>query len=401
MALDVRTAQTDLEVALKNAVLYALGRRLSAVPSVAALRAVTTRGESSSLRDDDELINVVVSGVVTAAYRWSSTSTAADNGTTVIKPTDARGGGRWLSWTSPLRFAPTVGGTSKYLHEILTGPLERVIVLDKDTDQDDMVNLLSGASPAVLIDARGDSPDPFTFAGNRWDTEFDFGLYVVAENLRDQRQAAQGSTISGDVTYGANGLDGLLQALLCGVQMFGVLDGVRNIVPGRGSNWVSKMAQRRVIRSRDLKIQATVESPAASNDSGALEEVDAQATMTDLGDQTAYDGDNYVASGIDVALGAGLTKTVRAGSATIGGAAVTFAGELVTLAANSDTYRDLLPDGTMTYVAVGLFQAEPAVTATALRVGVTSTDGSGVIADRFIAERRTAYMNARTTPLDE
>ncbi len=401
MSLDVRTAQTDLESALKDTVLYALGRRLTAVASVSALRAVPTRGEIASVRSDDDLINIVVAGLVTTAYRWSSTSTAADTGTDVIKPDDGTGYGRWLSWTSSIRFAPTVGGTSKYLHQTLTGPLERVIVLDRDMERDEMMNLLSGAVPAVLIDARGDNPDVMTYlSGHRWDVDYEFVIYIVAKNLRDHREAAQGSAISGDVTYGANGLDGVIWSLISGTGLFSVLDGIRNVEPGRGANWVSKMAQRHVIRSRDYTIQATVENPAASNDYGAAEEVDSQATMTDLGDQDEYTATDYVTAGIDVALGAGLTKTIRSGTAVIDSADVIYAGELTTLSASSDTYRDLLPDGTMTFVSVGTDQAEPAVTATALRVGVTRTDGSGVISDRFIAERRTAYMNPRYTSLE-
>lgn len=398
--LDVRVAQTTLENTLKDTVLFALRHRLPAVATVAALRAFPTAGATGTMRDDDELINVVVGGVVSAAYRWNTTSLAADDGASVVKPTDVTGAGRWLRWTSALRLAPVVGGPSYYLHELLDGPLERVIVLDKAADKNEMTELLNSNPPAVAIDSHGDDPDDYTqVTGHRYNTRFQFTVYVVSENLRDQRQAAQGSAISGDTALGANSIDGLIWSLLGGTQLHAVVDGIRNIEVGHGGNWVSELAQRRVIRSREYDVLATVENPPASNDAGAAQEVDTQQRMTDLGTNDAFDATNYIVDGIDVSVGAGFVRTVRAGTATIAGNTVAFAGELKNFAANSDIYRDLLPNGTMTYVVVGLEQEEPAVTATALRIGKTRTDGSGVVDDAITAERRQAYMNPRQTPL--
>lgn len=407
MPLDIRNAQTTLETLLRDAILLALGKRLPAVATVTALRAVPTRGASGSAMDGDELINIVVSDLVTAAYRWSQFSTTADDGAAVVRPNDVGAGvaGRWLRWTSPLRLAPVVDGNSAALNELLDGPLLRVMVLDKDTDEDELTNFLSGKAPAVAIDARGDDPSAMdSNTGHRWDATYDFTTYVVSENLRGQRQAAQGSPLTGDAADpGANAIDGLIWALLGGTQLFSVCDGIRDVQVGRGQNWKSSLAQGRVIRSREYTVLATVTYPPAPNDAGPVEELDAQFVETDLHAQsTAPQPDTYVVDdgGLVVALGVGLSKTVAAGSAYIDGALVTYAGELHTFDAESDTYRDLNPDGTMTFQAVTPGGDEPPLAAGAMRVGVTTTDDSNVNDDTFLAMTAGDYGNPIQIPLD-
>jgi hypothetical protein len=386
MALDVRTAQTALENAVHDAILYAFGHRLPAAATVAALRALTTRGASSSQRGPDDLINVESGGAVVRAYRWTPLSGAADNGTTVIKPDDVSGNGRWVAWTSPLRIARTVGGDSAALHELKSGSIRRVIVLDRDVDKDEMTNLLTGESPAVAIEAKGDVPEDLTQdSGYKWDARYDFTVYCVAENLRGDREAAQGSAVTGDTDPGANDVDGLIWALLGGTQLYSVLDGIRNVQVGRGDNWVSDLAQRRVIRSREYTVLATVEYPAAPNDAGPLESMYVQEQAAALGEQTSADVANHIASGLTVSLGVGLSKSIAAGTAYIAGQLVTYVGELHTFGASVDTYRDLNPDGTFSFVEAPLDAEEPDVTLGALRIGVTRTDGSSVTDDRFIA----------------
>jgi hypothetical protein len=398
MALDLRVAQTTIENALRDAILYALGRRLPSVASVAGLRSVGTRGDSSSTRSDDDLIAVVAG--TTTSYRWSSLSTAADDGSTVIQPTDVTGNGRWLSWTSPLRYSSGAGVDSVYLHEITSGVLKRVILLDERTGADEINELLAGQVPAVVIEATDDSPTDATMdVGHRWVTDFRFTVACIAENLRDRRQAAQGSLVPGESAIGANALDGLVGSVLGGTQMQAVVEGLMGIRLGPGRNWISDNAQRKVFRERDYIVRVTVENPNAPNDYGPAEEVDAQALLVDLGEHGAPDVSNYVASGFTVPLGAGLVKGVASGVAFMAGVDVDYAGGLATFAAYSDTYRDLLPNGTMVFVAVTAGGEQPAVTATALRIGVTTTDGSSVLSDRIVAVTQAAYGNPQQYPL--
>ncbi len=403
MALDVRTAQTTLENLLRDTILYALGARLPQVASVAALRAITTMGANSTSRTDDDL--VTVAGSPATAYRWSQVSQAADNGTTVIKPTDAGISGRWLAWTSRLRFSPTVGADSVTLDQIISGPLARVIVLDKSMTEDEVAALLTGQVPAVTIEAAGDSPsEGQQNTGMRWLTDYEFNISVLAENLRDRREAAQGTTVPNDSTYGANTIDGLLKALLCSTQLDAALadNGIRDVRIGHAHNWISDLGQRRTIRSRAYTVAVTELFPNAPNEVGAAEGADAQAQMTTPNEalDAPTTASDFIVGGMLVTQDIGLTQSVSAGSAQIDGVTVDYAGGLVVFTAYSDTYRDLLPDGTMTFVTVSATTDPPAVTATALRIGVCRTNGGGVILDRYLAATKQNYMNRFVHNLD-
>jgi hypothetical protein len=401
MPLDIRVAQTTLENALRDAILFALGHRLPAVADVASLRDVATQGASSTMRTEDDLISIVVGGLVTAAFRWSAISTAPDDGVNVIQPSDVTANGRWLAWSTPLRLAPTVGGDSFYLHELATGPLQRVIVLDKSMTEDEINRLIFGQVPSVVIEATEDQPDDATYTtGYLWYTDYSFTVSVVAQNLRDRREAAQGSEVTTDIDPGANTLDGLIQALLSGTQLTAVVDGIRNVQIGRGYNWESEMGQRRVVRSRVFVLQTTSEYPAAPNDTGAAQEVDYQAQLTDPNESVLpFDATNYVIEGMTIPAELGLMQPVSAGTAVIASTPVSYTGTVRAFAAYSDIYRDLLPDGSMVFVVVPAEAEQPGVTATALRIGVCRTDGSGVVSDRYLAASREPYGPVYQVPL--
>jgi len=396
--LHIREAQTLLENLLRDVILQALGERMAAVDSVEALRLVATRAESGSQRNDDDIIPIVEDDAVTASYRWSSGSTADDDGAAVIKPTDVSSGpGRWLMWTSGVRFAPTVGGNSKYLHEIETGPVRRVIVLDRALSDAEEKELLYGITPAVVIEATEDDPEDLDLnVGARWLNNYTFTIQVISQNLRDRREAAQGD----EDEIGANAIDGAIRALVAGNALTPAQSEIRAIRSGRAFNSVSASGQRRVIRQRSYIVQVTEENPAAPNDTVSAAEVDLQSEMTDLNDQPApFDMDNHVITGMAVNFGAGLSKTVSEGIAILDGDEVAYEGELHSFTANTKTFRDLNSDGTMTFVEADLLDADPPVTDGAMRIGVTLTDNDGVVDDRFIAAIRTPYGNPQEIPL--
>lgn len=391
--LDVRTAQDELENLVRDAVLLALGRRLAAVGSVAELRGVPTMGASGSARTDDDLICVVSGGAVVTAFRWSSLSTSADDDATVIVPSDAGNRGRWVAYTSQIEVSLTPGAQTQYLHQVQSGPLARVILLDKDMSKDDIAELLQGAVPAVAIEPNDDEPADMTLnVGERWDTSFTFTVYVIAENLRGRRQAAQGSLVTGETSWGANAVDGLLQALLAGTQLTVVEDGIRSVQVGRGNNWVSDLGQRRVIRSRVFTVRATVCNTPGAGDSATFTDAETQPQMA-APDSAAdlFDPENYLFSGMSVAVGAGLSQAVSAGSAVVAGATVAYAGGPYNFEAWADTYRDLASNGTMTFTAVPNGSPAPALASGSLRVGVTETDGDSVVSDVTLAATLANY----------
>jgi hypothetical protein len=371
VALDIRTAQDDLEDLLRDTILYALGKRLPAASTltVAALRAFPTMGASSS-----------------------------------AMPADVTGVGRWLAWTTPLRFSTNVGADSVTLDQIQSGPLQRVVVLDKKFSDEEMADLIQGAVPAVFIVASSDMPEDMTQdTGSIFDDSYEFEVMVVVENLRDRREAAHGSPLDGDT--GANKFDGFIQALLCGTQLTAVQNGVRNVQVGRAENFSSDLAERRVIRSRQYVVQATKYFPNAPNEVNPAQEVDFSPHLAALNDaREVADLQYYVVDGLRVGTVAGvyegLTQAVFAGSAVIAGSGVAYPGEVRTLTAWTDTYRDLKPDGTMVFIEVPAGGEAPDPTVGALRVGVTSTNGVGVVWDVILAETVTDADHTYTVPLD-
>jgi hypothetical protein len=243
-----------------------------------------------------------------------------------------------------------------------------------------------------MIRSDGDSPDDLTqTTGHRWDTSFDFSVICLDENERPRREATHGSVI--DSTVGVNNIDGFLQALLGGIGLYNVVDGVRTVQLGKAINWSSKQGMRRVMRSRDYSFLCTVENPAAPNDAGDTEQVNYQAQLAGGGDhvEDEWDNDNLITQGMDVVIGTGLSKTSRAGVVLLAGEEVSYAGELHTFTANKDTYRDLLPNGSMTFLSVGWDDPAPSLTSSAIRIGVTRTDGASVLSDRFLARSLIDY----------
>lgn len=402
MALDVRVAQTTLENLLRDTILFALGARLPAVSTIAALRALTTQGSSGGQFGDDSLV-CVTGGAAVLAFRWSSVSTAADNGMSIIQPADVAANGRWLAWTSLIRFSPVVGGNAMTLDQVALGPVARVILLDKNLGVDEAIELVGGQTPAVIIQSDGDTPEDATLdVGHRWETVYDFTIHVVVENLRDRREAAQGSEVPADPDPGANSIDGFIQVLLSGTVLNAAFvndQPIQNTKKGHANNWVSDFAERRIIRSRAYALKVSEEFPAAPNDTGAATEVDAQANLTDLHQQPAYDPSDYLVSGIAPVLAGPLTQTLSAGAAVIAGVAVTYAGGSVTFTAYRDTYRDLLPNGTITLVAVPASGQAPPVTAGALRIGFTTTNSSMVVGDTLIAQTQAPFGPVNVIPL--
>jgi hypothetical protein len=190
------------------------------------------------VRDDDELIPVV--GATTASYRWSQVSTLADNGVAVVKPNDVTANGRWLLWSSPVRYSPIVGGPSVTLDQLTVGPIGRVVLLDDGKDEEEIESLIIGSKPAVVIATMGDDPEDATLAvGHRWLTRYKFKITAIMLNARDRRESSQGSPVPGDIDPGANTIDAAVKVLLAGTQLRQIVDGIRAVRLGPGEIWIS------------------------------------------------------------------------------------------------------------------------------------------------------------------
>jgi hypothetical protein len=396
--LDVRTAATTIENLLRDSILYALGQRLPSVPDVAALRAVPTMGTSgTTMRHNDDLIVIDPGAGVVVGYRWSSESAAADDGAQTIKPIDVTDNGRWVRWVSKIYFSPVVGGNSMTLDQITSGPLARVVLADPTQTDEELRNLVFGQVPSVLIVPDGDEPSDLT-VGNRWAPSYSFEIMIITENLRDRREASLGSAVINDQPMGGNAIDGQIKALLGYAGISAAEDGLIEIRLGSGRITVSEFGQRLVVRRRTIEVIVTEELANAPNEVIPANEIDASphlaalavqppATTTLDEDPPIADPSNYLVAGMLVAYPmAGLAQPITAGSAIIAGAIVIYAGQSVTFAASSDTYRDLKPDGTMVLTTVAVDGPPPPVLAGALRIGGTRTSATGVLADVILAQ---------------
>jgi len=356
------TALTQIETLLQREVALAVQKRLT-VATVAALRAL-----DSASRTHLEMARVTAS---TAVYYFDRYSTATDDGSTAIKPTDRTTiqPGRWLATIS----------TSSY------GYCRQVVLYEGESTPEEIIGRL-GNKPVVVICWQGSSHTPASqIAGSLYDWRPRFDLWVVSSSLRGEHQASTGSQIASEATAdpGANRILGDLKTALAGSTLADQ-PGVKWVEILDEDRVLSSLADRLMLYRLGVEVRCTLHIPDAAGDLVALSEMWVQRQVADVHDETEMDEENCVRTGLYVPMGAGLTQTVAAGSARISNATVAVAGAAVTFAANKDTYRDLSAGGAWTFTAVDRGFPEPSQATGVLRVGVTTTDASGVTGDRFL-----------------
>jgi hypothetical protein len=374
-ALLITTALTQVEQALRDAILLGYGRRLTpAAADTTALKAM-----ASNARSYNDLRYVTSKGYV---YEWSPYSTATDDGDAVLKPTDNPTAGRWLKTASTAT----------------TGYLRAVELYEGESDAVAILSRLSGVKPAVVIVFDGADHVPKSqIAGALYDWRPGFNLWCVSSNLRPQHQTAVGSDLSAEAAAdpGTNRLVGDLKKLLAGNSLG--LTGVRWVEIGREERAYTNLGDRLMVYTLRVKVLGTIENPDDPADLTSITSMEVQRGIVDLNEQASVTKSTDpldaaalplltgVADGaIHVPVGASLTQTITAGRASIAGTVVNYTGAAHTFAASVDTYRDLSTAGALTFVAVAHGNDEPAVTANCLRIGCTVTDASGVTSDRYI-----------------
>ncbi len=365
-----------------------LRARLPTQATIAALRALATRGASAAgyARGDDDI--VYVTSALTC-YRWSTASAAADDGDAVVKPADAGTAGRWLK----------TGATSS------TGYLKAVEFYDGSFDEAQVDLRLLGQRPCVVIHWNGsENIVSSVVPGALYRYRPNFSLWCLSSNLRPGFEGQIGPELSAEAAAdpGAQAIVGDLKALLAGVGLTDSLGltttpGIDYCEIGRERAITTSLQERRFVTELLLTVYATTHNPETDRvQFAAIDMFDVQHQLSDTGKlqftrgpkgqlipvAAHIDPANYRTAGITVPDGASFTQTIEAGSALIADVAVTYAGESKTFTASKDTYRDLLPDGTLTFVEVPNGADEPSVTATALRIGYTVTDAAtGVTGD--------------------
>lgn len=373
----MRRALPTLARALRDTILLGLGVRAT-VATVALLRARVTTGETGYSVTDDSLVYVTGAGYT---YRWSTTSTAADNGTTVIVPDDAEANGRWLRTDST----------------VSEGYLLRVEFYDGTFDEVKIEQRLLGQRPCVVIHWDGSSNEVSSIVpGALYKYRPRFKLWGLSQNMRPRYEAQHGPTVEeeADADPGAQTIIGDLKALLAGEDLD--TEGVDYCEIGDERTVAISLADRQFACELGLTVYATTHNPETDrvelDDPRAIDlttEIASKGARTTENGEADYlgnaaDRDNYRVNGGEVATGASLTQDIASGSFYVGGAAVAYAGQSKTFTASRDTYRDLADDGTLTFVERNNGDDEPPVTEDCLRVGMTVTDATSVTGDLFL-----------------
>jgi hypothetical protein len=371
MALDVRTQITTAEQTVLEILELGLQVRLAPVADTAALAAAavtTTR--------DRALRYVTAENRV---YRWSAASTAAHAPPNVVQPQAAPPNGRWLRVTSPSTFGPNLNAP---LHSRQTGYVRWVRLYQGPDTLDDQQVGVDGQTPALLIHWVGDRPEA---RSNRpgalyWNVH-DFQVQCLSSCLRPPPATRWGSPIPAELAQdpGLHRLMGDVRYLLAGVDVGE--PGIESIEIGAGAIVDEDLEERLHVGQVQVLVRTSWRIPDEDLADMALQ---VNPKWTDFQDPPRFDPLNYVASGYIIQVGAGLTRTPAPGSAFIAGVALSSSPAARTFSADRDTYRDLKPDGTFTYLEVAVGAKPPAVTAGALRVGVTTTNGADIIQDKIL-----------------
>ncbi len=243
--LDSRTATIDVERAMQATIALALRRRYPAVADVAALRAFHTLVEGSSSLDDAVVELISITGG--AVWKWSASSTAADNGTSVIAPTDRTNGalpGRWLITSS----------TST------DGYLTAVRIFEGEDSEEAIMTRLLAVAPSVMVVWRSEEPDKQSqLPGAYYRVWMNFEIWCASRNLRRGNEALTGSSISdeADADPGVLRIVGDVRGVLAGSDL-GLPDGIDYCYPGTHRPKIQSLTEGQFVHSLAVRLAATL-----------------------------------------------------------------------------------------------------------------------------------------------
>ncbi len=407
--LSIRTALTQVERALQQTIILGLQKRAAAVASIAALRAVATRTAGGNV----ELLQFDLQPVTSplSVWIWYPFSTATDDGADVVRPTDVPTGepGRWLRADNPQTFAPhpNIDPTPERLDEIQSGYLNRVILWNGEFRKKEFEARILAYRPCVAIAWNAaQNTQAGTFQGNIFEYPTTFEVMVCSANLRPEQESFYGGGTAADTAEdpGAIRILGDVKQLLADANKYTprmAQTGVQRVVILEEDVVDVDLDERKAIVSLMVRVESTVINADPSSELEDLTSIYTQPELTHLNAAEAFDPDNYVVGYGSFAITSafGLNATPAVGSAYLDGTLISaYAAPIHTFDAGADTYRDLVAGPAFAYVAVPAGTDEPAVTADALRVAVTTTSATSVIADRYLAAVATDFGEPFPSP---
>lgn len=389
--ITVRNCITTVERALMEVLTLAFMQRLPPVADLAALR---TAFDVPVLKEG-ALVHVTTENRV---YRWDGFSTAMDDGLEVIAPGNLPAGrtnGRWLRVTSVCNYGPNYNAP---LHSRAAGYCREVILYQGDggPDSDQQWDALFGQRPSLMLTWEGDAPQPMSLkAGALYRSTLSFTIYVVSSCLRPMPAAIWGSPVAAEAGLdpGLNAMIGDVRYVLAGIPLG--IEGLEHVELGPATVVAEDLGERIFLASVSFAVR--VGFPIPDED---LEPMAMQVTPR-LADhpRPRFDPQNYVAQGFLVEPGPGLSRSFDPGIAFIGGAAVASTPAPVTFSPETDTYRDLGPDGAFTYVETALGAEPPPVTPDALRIARTRTTATDIESDLWLCSSSLQYGDPFEVPM--
>lgn len=375
--LDIRTVITQVTTALIDTLDLAYKVRK---PEAADLAALTAYELTPNL-DDRDLVYVASEGVV---YRWLAASTLPAAPPSVVKPRadllPEQGNGRFVRTSSSVTLGPAY---FRPLHRVRTGYARAVEIYQGD---DQILERLYGQRPAFIVEWISDSLAVKSYAhGAIYDYDLRFSIHCLARNLRNNNEALIGSDVPGDEDAEGPGLFRMIGDVryLLGGCTLGLDPGVKFTDVTGEARIIETLYADRVYRAeQDVLVKASVhvvDEDLFPNPEVWIERRDAG---TPAGED--FDASNFVAQGCAVSPGPGLTATVTSGIAYLSGQIISAPSVTRLWESDADTYRDLSPDGTWAFYAVEPDSDPPPQRPNTLRVGLTRTDGSNVVADRYL-----------------
>lgn len=252
--LSYRTGLTTVENALADVITLALGERMTALANVAALRSLPTRGASGMPSAVERAVRYVTGA---GCYMFRAASTATDNGTTVIKPTDNPNAGRWLLQSSSI-LAPD--GTA--ISQLASGYLRGVLLYEGERTGKEWDLRILARRPAVVVQYVGeDKEQKSNLRGALAIKRYRFNIWGVSFSARPNAEGAIGSPVAAEAARdpGVKQILGDLEDLLDGLTgaQLGV-DGVDFLSFGETSPTIEDLAHREFIWTAPLVVRATV-----------------------------------------------------------------------------------------------------------------------------------------------
>lgn len=333
---------------------------------------------------------------------------------------------RWVASTLPASYGPNWRAP---LLSKSTGALKAVQLFAGEDATSEKFARIMAATPSLMLEHRADSTKPLSvgYPGSHYQVDALYTCTIFSDNNRGSPWSSWGSPTSVSETSDAGpaAIIGELRKVCAGLRGVdlglggtddeGIDGSVERIEIGDSRLVDEEYAERFLIWEADLQVRLYVWNPDLDLDAMI---VDVQPRMADSpppvhifaqdmaalaeGEAVKYvlqnfDPLNYVAAGLIVPVPspASLTSTPVSGTAMIAGSSCAVTGAAHTFTAARDTYRDLVPDGvggaSFTYVPVRRGAPAPALTANGFRVGLTVTDDTGIVSDRYLCSYSSVY----------